>query len=156
MMANEEDELIKVLEPLYNFIKKFKSQRSEKVLKAFDEDQMIAVEVVYEPFSLDAHGEWASEETIKKACDNFNKSYEKGVCHLNLFHMQDTDKLELLKSYVCDKPTLIGDYEVKKGTWIIEYKFLDENLWELRKANVVGGLSIGARGRRIKNTESEE
>lgn len=122
-----------------------------------DDEQMIATDVVYAPFELDAHGEWMSDTTIKKACDSFNSLWDDGKISMNLFHIKNTDQIKLLKSYVLDEDTAYGDQVIKKGTWVAEYKFLDENLWKLKKAGVIGGLSICGGCRRIEpETQDEE
>lgn len=119
--------------------------------KSFHNDeQMIATDVVYAPYELDAHGEWMSEDTIKKACDSFNTQWDAGTIKMNLFHLKNTDDIKLIKSYILDEDTQYGDQTITKGTWVAEYQFLDENLWKLKKAGVIGGLSLCGGCHRIK------
>lgn len=123
-----------------------------------NEEERIALDVVYAPYELDAHNEWMSEETIKKACDNFNHAWEAGKLKMNLFHMKDTDQIKLLKSYILDEDTQFGDQLIHKGTWLAEYQFLNDDLWKLKKAGVIGGLSLCGGCSRIRvepKTDSE-
>lgn len=121
------------------------------LFKAVNHEEQITLEVVYEPYKPDAHGEWMSEETIRKACDNFNDNLSKGVVQPNLFHLQDApDQIQILKTYIIDEEMVFDSrgeqITVSEGTWVAEIKYLNKNLWELRKAGVIGGLSIGAKG----------
>lgn len=121
------------------------------LFKAVNHEEQITLEVVYEPYKPDAHGEWMSEETILKACENFNYNLQKGIVQPNLFHLQNApDQIQILKTYVIEEEMTFGTEDnpitVSEGTWVAEIKYLDKTLWELRKAGVVGGLSIGAKG----------
>ena len=64
------------------------------------QEEMVSYEVVYEPNVKDAHGEWMSEKTIQKACENFNKNLEKGVVQPNLFHLKDTDLFTIEDTWI--------------------------------------------------------
>ena len=63
-------------------------------------EEMVAYEVVYEPDTKDAHGEWMSTETVFKACENFNKNLELGNVKPNLFHLVNTDLFSIEKSWI--------------------------------------------------------
>ena len=54
----------------------------DEVIKS---EEMVSYEVVYEPNTKDAHGEWMSTETVAKACEDFNNYLEAGVVQPNLF-----------------------------------------------------------------------
>ena len=41
---------------------------------------------------------------------------------------------------------------IKAGTWVAKIKYHDKDLWELKKAGVLGGVSIGGRGKVDKTT----
>lgn len=136
------------------FLNKLSNQNSPSevnLFKTVNHEEQITLEVVYEPYKPDAHGEWMSPETILKACANFNDNLTKGVVKPNLFHLQDaTNQIKILKTYIIEEEMNFGDKDapvnVPAGTWVAEIKYLDKTLWELRKAGVVGGLSIGAKG----------
>ena len=126
---------------------------SQVVIKALNEDERIAIEVIYEPNTPDLHGQWMSEETVEKACENFNKNLSEGNVKPNLFHVQNAeDKLEILRTYIIPTDCYIGDTPIKKGTWIGEMYYKDEKLWELKKSGILPGVSIGAMGKVIKNS----
>jgi len=113
------------------------------------EEEMISYEVVYEPNTKDAHNQWMSEDTIRKGCENFNANLAKGVVKPNLFHMKDTDQFEIVKTWIneeLDVKVQGTEEAISKGSWVAMIKYNDSNLWELRKANIVQGVSIGCLG----------
>lgn len=120
-----------------------------KAKKEDKEEEMISYEVVYEPNVKDAHNQWMSEDTIRKGCENFNKNLADGIVKPNLFHMKDTDKFQIVKTWINEEldVTVQGtDEPIKKGSWVAMIKYTDKDLWELRKANIVQGVSIGCLG----------
>lgn len=148
----------------------------EKLLKAFSEfldkavgsteqeqhpelldEEMVSYEVVYEPFTKDAHGEWMSDKTIEKACEAFNKSLESGVLQPNLFHLKNTDTFSIESTWIqkeLDVKVVQTGEVIKAGTWVAKLKYNDNNLWNLKKQGVVGGVSIGGTG--VINKETGE
>lgn len=122
-----------------------------------DEEQMISYEVIYEPDTRDAHDEWMSAETLVKARDNFEKARQVGAVSENLFHLYDTQSFTIEKTWIQEEldVVVIGTEQViKAGTWVAKVKYNDPALWELKKANVVGGLSLQCSG--MKNEATGE
>lgn len=112
-------------------------------------EKMISYEVIYEPEAKDAHGEWMSAETIIKAKSSFDKAQEAGIVKENLFHMIETDAFTIEKTWIQEEfdVVVIGTEQViKAGTWVAKVKYNDPVLWDLKKSNVVGGLSIQCSG----------
>ena len=120
-------------------------------------EEMISYEVIYEPNTPDAHGEWMTAETIALGKANFDKAHEAGVVKENLFHMIETDTFTIEKTWIQEEfdVVVIGTEQViKAGTWVAKVKYHDPVLWDLKKSNVVGGLSIQCSG--SVNTETKE
>lgn len=137
------------VEGLSTLIEKFFGSSSKQDITETVNEEMVSYEVIYEPFTKDAHGEWMSDKTIEKACDNFNKNLESGVVKANLFHLQETESFTIEKSWVqkeLDVKVVQTDELIKAGTWVAKIKYNDEALWNLKKAGIVGGVSIGAKG----------
>lgn len=112
-------------------------------------EEMISYEVIYEPDAKDAHGEWMSADTIVKAKVSFDKAHEAGIVKENLFHMISTDSFTIVKTWIQEEidVVVIGTEQViKAGTWVAKVKYNDPVLWDLKKSNVVGGLSIQCSG----------
>lgn len=119
-----------------------------------DEEKKRAIEVIYEPNKPDLHGDWMSEETLRKACENFNHNYfETKKVKPNLFHLQETDKVSVVKTWINEVECKIGDYIVPEGSWLGEFQYHDDTLWEKRKNMEIRGVSIGARGVPIPPSE---
>lgn len=122
-----------------------------------DVEEMVSYDVVYEPNTLDAHGEWMSEETIQKGCENFEANRLAGNIASNLFHMEDTDLYTIEKSWIVPELDMIVEAtgeKVKAGTWVAKVKYHDPDLWTLRKAGVITGLSMQCEG--VVNKETGE
>lgn len=139
-----------ILEGFSEFIEKyFGSTNNSPVVEEVNEE-MVSYEVVYEPLVKDAHGEWMSESTIEKACENFNQNLEKGVVNSNLFHLEETDSFTIESTWVqkeLDVKVIQTDEVIKAGTWVAKIKYNSEDLWNLKKAGVIGGVSIGGKGK---------
>lgn len=147
--AKKHDVKKSFVEELYNLIEKAFGGSEQVNKQELVDEEMISYEVVYEPFVKDAHGEWMSDKTLEKACANFNKNLEKGVVQPNLFHLQNTEAFTIESSWIqkeLDVKVVQTDELIKAGSWICKIKYNDPNLWELKKAGVVGGVSIGGKG----------
>lgn len=121
------------------------------------EEKKISVDVVYEPDVKDAHNNWMSAETLEKACEDFNKNLKEGNVSANLFHQENTDKFEIVKSWIhkgFDCTVDASGEPVKEGSWLVETRFIDDKLWEAKKKGIVKGVSIFGYG--IINEETGE
>lgn len=133
-----------------------KDAKPVAVIKDADE-QMISYEVIYEPNTKDAHGEWMSPDTIAKGKDNFDAARAAGLVKENLFHIVETDAFTIEKTWIQQEfdVVVIGSEQIiKAGTWVAKVKYNDPELWLLKKANAVGGLSIQCSG--FTNEETGE
>ncbi|AGM12450.1 TPA: hypothetical protein N6V93_002846 [Escherichia coli] len=113
------------------------------------QEEMISYEIIYEPDTKDAHGEWMSKDTIKKAKDNWDAAYAAGLVSENLFHLTSTDAFTIEKTWIQEEfdVVVIGTEQViKAGSWVAKVKYNNPELWEAKKAGIVGGLSIQATG----------
>lgn len=127
----------------------------QEILKSTD--QMISYEIVYEPDIKDAHEQWMSQDTIIKACENFNKNLADGYVKPNLFHLSNTELFTIEKTWVQPELDVLVEQTgeiIKAGTWVAKLQYHDEDLWNLKKAGIIQGVSIGARG--IINEETGE
>lgn len=126
-------------------IKNFK-QIVLKAIKQEKQEERISVEVVYVPGDQerDAHGQWMSAQTVQAACEDFNNNLS--TISANLYHLSNTDKFEIIKSWIneVDMVSVTGQ-EVKEGTWLVKLRYSPE-LWKMKKAGKLQGVSIGCRG----------
>ena len=139
----------KLLEAFSEFLEKAVGSTTQEQKSETLDEEMVSYEVIYEPFTKDAHGEWMSDKTIEKAMENFNKNLEKGVVQPNLFHLKNTEAFTIESTWIqkeLDVKVLQTDEIIKAGTWVAKLKYNDADLWQLKKSGVVGGVSIGAVG----------
>jgi hypothetical protein len=125
----------------------------KSIIKAVDQLKREAVFICYEPETPDTDGEWMSKETVEAACQSFNKAMQDGVLIPNLFHDKDsetntytkTDAFSIQKSWVTPVECVIGETEVKEGTWLVKVKFENDVLWNAFEQGTVKGVSIGCK-----------
>lgn len=138
-------------------LKKTAIQKNAKPVSVVKDagEQMISYEVIYEPNTRDAHGEWMSPETIVKGKESFDAARAAGLVKENLFHIVETDAFTIEKTWIQEEfdVVVIGSEQIiKAGTWVAKVKYNDPELWLLKKANAVGGLSIQCSGYTDKET----
>ena len=139
----------KLLEAFSEFLEKAVGSTAQEQKPETLDEEMVSYEVIYEPFTKDAHGEWMSDKTIEKAMENFNKNLEKGIVQPNLFHLKDTEAFTIESTWIqkeLDVKVIQTDEIIKAGTWVAKIRYNDADLWQLKKSGVVGGVSIGAVG----------
>lgn len=122
------------------------------IIKQFEEEEQIAIEVMYSfPNEPDAHGEYMTSSTIEKMVISANKMLEEGKLSCGLFHQENRDDIEILKVWQNPCDCMIGETFVPEGSALMKTKFHNDDLWAMRKAGELKGVSIGARGKRITN-----
>ena len=139
----------KLLEAFSEFLEKAVGSTVQEQKPETLDEEMVSYEVIYEPFTKDAHGEWMSDKTIEKAMENFNKNLEKGIVQPNLFHLKNTEAFTIESTWIqkeLDVKVIQTDEIIKAGTWVAKIRYNDADLWQLKKSGVVGGVSIGAVG----------
>jgi hypothetical protein len=152
---DEEDAYILSLNKAKRFMTK--ASKTLPLIKATDDEQMLAIEVVYEPFVPDAHGQWMSDVTVRKACEDFNQKLSEGKIKSNLFHIYETDSFEIVKSWINEVECTIGEERIPEGTWLCSVQYKSAELWEMLKSGEIGGVSICANGTvEIKETQDVE
>lgn len=117
---------------------------STLVQKSNGGEEMISYEIIYEPDTPDAHGEWMSKETLIKACADFKKAQEVGAVTENLYHMFDTETWKIIDHWIQPEFDVLVSQTgelIKAGSWVAKVKYSPE-VWELKKAGIIGGLSL--------------
>lgn len=168
LLASGEDESSAIAQGISTAKKIEKASKEETmskltpIIKAVDDELMQSVDIAYVPYELDAQKQWMRPETIRKGCENFNVNLEKGNIKPNLYHKKDksgaieiTETFEIMKSWINEVECQIGDEIVPEGTWLCKLQYLNKSSWELRKAGVLCGISMGALGTTKKPTTEE-
>jgi Putative phage serine protease XkdF len=110
------------------------------ITKAVNEELMQVTYVAMLPDSIDLHGDYTSEEEVRKAKESFNRSNMQA----NLFHVAMTDKFSVIESYLAPVDFSLDDKVITKGTWLMTLQVHDEDVWTLIKSGEINGISIGA------------
>jgi len=110
------------------------------VTKAVDEELKQVTYVAMIPDHTDLHGDYTSENEVRKAKESFNKS----MMRANLFHLVMTDTFDVIESYLAPCDMVLNDQFVKKSTWLMTLQVHDDTLWQMIKDDEVTGISIGA------------
>lgn len=107
-----------------------------------DGEKRLVGGVVYEPDTVDAQGDSASEEEIQKAAHNFMIDSKT----VGIMHKEDAGpRAKIVESYITPNRMQVGSQFVKRGTWIMVVKILDDGLWDLVKNDKITGFSMGGR-----------
>lgn len=112
-------------------------------------DEMVSYEVIYEPDTPDAHGQWMTKDTLEKAHIAFKKAQDIGAVTENLFHIFDTDTFSIVDHWIQKEfdVTVADTGEViKAGTWVAKVQYNTPEVWEMKKAGIYGGLSLQCGG----------
>lgn len=119
----------------------------EKTIKLSKKDaaKRLVYGVVYEPDTVDAQNDHATNEEIEKAAHRFMEMYQK-VSHE---HGDPNPKLKVVESYIAPCEMTIGEERVKKGTWVMVVKVNDDELWKSVEDGEITGLSMGGLAERI-------
>jgi len=110
-------------------------------------DQQIICGVIYEPDTVDAQGDQANADEIKKAAFDFMES----VRTFKVMHKGKKTDITILESYIAPADFSVGKKKVKKGSWVITAKVNDKKVWKSIKDGKLTGFSMA--GRAIVDSE---
>lgn len=119
----------------------------EKFIPAFTlskkEDEHIVYGIVYEPDTVDAQGDMASEEEIRKAAYHFMEKVQT----FKVNHSGSARKVRVLESYITPSDLTIKNRLVKKGSWVMVTRILDNEIWGKIKSGELTGYSMAGYAR---------
>lgn len=110
------------------------------ITKAVDEELKQVTYVAMIPDHTDLHGDYTSEQEVRKAKESFNKS----MMRANLFHMTMTDTFSVIESYLAPCDMILNSQFVKKSTWLMTLQVHNDDVWQMIKDDEITGISIGA------------
>jgi len=100
--------------------------------------------VVYAPDEVDAQGDSASSDEIRRAAHKFLEDSRT----IGLMHKEDAGpRAKLVESYIMPENVRFGNQMVKKGTWMMVVKIYDQELWTSVKEGKITGFSMGGTAR---------
>ena len=90
------------------------------------------------PDQEDAQGDIISADVIEDAAHDFLVNSRR----IDVQHVFLSSKCFPVESYIAPTAFYLGDHLVKKGTWILVTKVLDEEIWKKVKNGELRGYSI--------------
>jgi site-specific DNA-adenine methylase len=104
-----------------------------------DEERYV-LGVVLEPETVDAQNDIYSVAEVREAAHRFMQEYQNvGLMHRDLVN----GKVKILESYLAPAAFAMSGTQVRKGTWLLAVRVLDDGLWAQIKNGELTGLSIG-------------
>lgn len=94
---------------------------------------------------MDAHGNWATEEEVKKACHSFNKKLQEkkliGKVGIDKQHNEKPGYGVVIESYISMAD--IPEINASKGDWVAAVEVTDNDCWKEIENGEIEGFSIG-------------
>lgn len=114
-----------------------------KVLKV-DADTHYVTGIVYEPLTEDAHGNFMTENEIRKAAYWFAKNGDK----VDLQHsFEQVEGVSVVETYVAPSDMDVEGQPVIKGTWLMTVEVENAEIWDKVQKGEVTGFSMGGIGK---------
>lgn len=108
------------------------------ILKA-DEEKRLVYGVVLEPDGVDAQSDTISADEIEATAHLYLDVFRNvGIQHEKLVN----DAAHVVESYIAPADFVMGAQRVRKGSWILTVKIVDDDLWAAVKAGKYRGFSI--------------
>ncbi len=120
----------------------------KRVAKADAGEERYVVGIVLEPDIVDAQKDTYSAADIRKTAHEFMERYRTiGLMHKGAIN----DKVKILESFIAPSDFDLEGVPVKKGTWLLAVRVLDDKLWKAVKDGELTGYSIGGTAVRTPN-----
>lgn len=114
-------------------------KRLAHIEKAGAEERYV-LGIVLEPETVDAQNDiYSADEIVKSAHVWMEKFRTVGLMHKGAIN----DKVKVLESYLAPVDFEVDAVVVKKGTWLMAVRVLDDALWDAVKKGDLTGFSIG-------------
>ena len=123
-------------------------QKRIPLLKTGEERYVLGI--VLEPERVDAQQDVYSAAEVRDAAHHFMEEYR----NLGLMHREILgEQVKILESYLAPAEFEVDGTLIKRGTWLLAVRVVDEELWQQIKAGELTGFSIG--GSALRNPESD-
>jgi hypothetical protein len=104
-----------------------------------------ALGVVLEPDVTDAQGDTYSAKEIEKAEQGYMTDFQNiGLQHKAFVN----DRVKLVECYIAPVDFELNGSAIKRGTWLIGVKVLDDGLWKQMQSGELSGFSIAGFAKR--------
>jgi DNA adenine methylase len=117
------------------------------------DDERYVLGVVLEPETVDAQGDVYSEGEIARAAHAFMEDFGA----LGLMHRERADgRVKILETYLAPSDFALDGARVRKGTWLLAVRVVDDALWAQVRGGALTGFSIGGSARRVPEADGGE
>lgn len=125
-------------------------QKEVKVLAKEADEQKLVYGIVYEPDTVDAHGDFMTAAEIEKAAHGFLKDARQ----IDKQHDFQGGVGEVVESYVAPANFEMNGETIKKGSWVLVTK-ASEEVWEQIKKGEITGYSMAGTAETIEKQEEK-
>ncbi len=145
-----------------------KTVKDEKVLELFDkavteklpifkraedDEERFVLGIVLKPEVPDSQKEIYSADEIRKTAHGFMEFH----ANMGRQHTANVNgRIKILESYLALADFEINGRKIKKGTWLLGMRIVDDGIWKDIKSGKLTGLSIGGTAVRIQNRAMRE
>lgn len=106
-------------------------------------EERIVFGIVYEPGVADSHKHFMKSVTLRKLAHSYME--HSGV--LGIQHSRQVNgKVKILESYITQFEGKIGTKLIKKGTWLMMVRVIDDAIWKAVKSGALTGFSFAGSG----------
>ncbi|MCY8258898.1 XkdF-like putative serine protease domain-containing protein [Bacillus spizizenii] len=125
-------------------------QKEVKVLTKEADEQKLVYGIVYEPDTVDAHGDFMTAAEIEKAAHGFLKDARE----IDKQHDFQGGVGEVVESYVAPADFEMNGKTIKKGSWVLVTK-ASEEVWEQIKKGEITGYSMAGTAETIEKQDEK-
>ncbi|MDN0189866.1 MULTISPECIES: XkdF-like putative serine protease domain-containing protein [unclassified Bacillus (in: firmicutes)] len=125
-------------------------QKEVKVIAKEADEQKLVYGIVYEPDTVDAHGDFMTAAEIEKAAHGFLKDARE----IDKQHNFQGGVGEVVESYVAPADFEMNGETIKKGSWVLVTK-ASEEVWEQIKKGEITGYSMAGTAETIEKQEEK-
>ncbi|MDU7578389.1 MAG: XkdF-like putative serine protease domain-containing protein [Bacillus subtilis] len=125
-------------------------QKEVSVLVKEADEQKLVYGIVYEPDTVDAHGDFMTAAEIEKAAHGFLKD----ACQIDKQHDFQSGVGEVVESYVAPSDFEMNGETIKKGSWVLVTK-ASEEVWEQIKRGEITGYSMAGTAETFEKQEEK-
>jgi len=116
-------------------------------ISKIDKKQQIVGGVVYEPDEIDTQGDYADAKEIEKAQIRFMEKYATDTKRVRISHKGKKLFFPIVESFIPEHDTIKGDKPLKVGSWWLEMKVTNTEVWKLIEDGTLTGFSMGGRAK---------
>ncbi|PLS05142.1 XkdF-like putative serine protease domain-containing protein [Bacillus halotolerans] len=126
-------------------------QKEVRVLAKESDEQKLVYGIVYEPDTVDAHGDFMTAAEIEKAAHGFLKDARE----IDKQHDFHGGVGEVVESYVAPADFEMNGETIKKGSWVLVTK-ASEEVWEQIKKGEITGYSMAGTAEIIEKKQEDK